>query len=942
MAAYATLKAAIQAVVKQNGNNEITGPILQQALLSMINSLGDGYQFKGVATPATNPGTPDQNVFYIASEVGTYSNFGLSVGENEVAVFLWNGTWSKQSTGAASVEAVNQLGQYVENPEWIWVVTENNGKVLFGFNKKDGSPYFGYGCPPQVVAYISKIITLYQLDSVSQMRTFLGALVESGTLTELLNGKVDKVTGKSLVDSNFATDVPSFISAIDNPEYLDVKTDSFGKVLEGIKAKGTKEINIPIETPSTLTKSIDNPEFVELKVDAKKRVYEGTKRNGKKYFPAGIEGVASEKDIKELKSYVDNQDDSLSDRISTIGENTPLSYFTPNQGEWVENETPKQFTPKQDVIEHKHQGNVTPQDRFAVWAFDDFKGSDFSMIIPLLNKYGAKGEFNKIFRNVIAIDYEKEQINCITKGRHEMGDHTWLHYKFPFNEPLFNGQNPSSPDGEQVAYPSNSDMRNNRGDGKNEFGIDITMRVIDTNGLIPIETKWGELSDAECQQIREMFSVMKDTDSNVITKLDELSNKYLGTSGSSNGSWNNNEHCYTGGIFTGCKTSANHEIWERYLLVTNMYLKEQLGLNYNLQTWSMPGSKSSSCYYEYNGRRYYDKAHTILANYLAKFPSSLYHSNDGNDKERCWVDVMSEFGYICTNDALDPATLDGQTKPCMSIQFIPNSEDTRPNALIYPNIRNKVMDYSAIAEEYTEGVDLQGTEPYEVQMYADTNSSFHKAVEGWRHLTANGIIVGQLTDSIDTWSERVIIEGILKYAKSAGIKLITLAEAYDVCFNNHCDGNNLICNPMLRNTAKEFMPTSNAVPDNPDGYIGGCSVTITDGEPILITSDTTIYEQYGIVAGKYKYSADVKGSGTITIKAIKNNTPYNDRGSATAVATITIDSSGAFTNKEEAFVLPYNTLTAYEQLCAGYGDKVIGIRIEYSSGLQIKNIKLTD
>ena len=109
--AYSTLKAAIQAVIKQNGNNEITGPILQQALLSMINSLGDGYQFKGVATPATNPGTPDQNVFYIASEVGTYSNFGLSVGENEVAVFLWNGTWSKQSTGAASAEIVNQLGQ---------------------------------------------------------------------------------------------------------------------------------------------------------------------------------------------------------------------------------------------------------------------------------------------------------------------------------------------------------------------------------------------------------------------------------------------------------------------------------------------------------------------------------------------------------------------------------------------------------------------------------------------------------------------------------------------------------------------------------------------------------------------------------------------------------------------------------------------------------------
>lgn len=132
--AYSTLKAAIQAFIKQNGNNEITGPILQQALLSMINSLGDGYQFKGVATPATNPGTPDQNVFYIASEVGTYSNFGLSVGENEVAIFLWNGSWSKQSTGAASAEAVNQLGQEItELDEGIIAIARTTGMTGTGY-----------------------------------------------------------------------------------------------------------------------------------------------------------------------------------------------------------------------------------------------------------------------------------------------------------------------------------------------------------------------------------------------------------------------------------------------------------------------------------------------------------------------------------------------------------------------------------------------------------------------------------------------------------------------------------------------------------------------------------------------------------------------------------------------------------------------------------------
>lgn len=112
MSNYNTLKSAIADVVKQNGNNEITGELLQQALLSMINSLGVGYQFVGVATPSTNPGTPDQNVFYIASEVGTYANFdNLAVADNEVAIFKYNGTWAKETTGAATVAQLNQLGQ---------------------------------------------------------------------------------------------------------------------------------------------------------------------------------------------------------------------------------------------------------------------------------------------------------------------------------------------------------------------------------------------------------------------------------------------------------------------------------------------------------------------------------------------------------------------------------------------------------------------------------------------------------------------------------------------------------------------------------------------------------------------------------------------------------------------------------------------------------------
>ena len=112
MANYATLKAAIAAAIKQNGNNEITGNLLQQQLLAMVNSLGVGYQFIGIATPDTNPGTPDPNVFYIASTPGTYTYFGGAIlADGEIAILKYNGAWSKDSTGAASLEmAINDFG----------------------------------------------------------------------------------------------------------------------------------------------------------------------------------------------------------------------------------------------------------------------------------------------------------------------------------------------------------------------------------------------------------------------------------------------------------------------------------------------------------------------------------------------------------------------------------------------------------------------------------------------------------------------------------------------------------------------------------------------------------------------------------------------------------------------------------------------------------------
>lgn len=95
MSQYNTLKQAIQAVIRTNGNEEITGALLQQSLLSMVNSLGAGYQFMGVATPSTNPGTPDQKIFYIAVIPGTYANMGgVKLSETNLGIIKYDSSWS--------------------------------------------------------------------------------------------------------------------------------------------------------------------------------------------------------------------------------------------------------------------------------------------------------------------------------------------------------------------------------------------------------------------------------------------------------------------------------------------------------------------------------------------------------------------------------------------------------------------------------------------------------------------------------------------------------------------------------------------------------------------------------------------------------------------------------------------------------------------------------
>lgn len=127
MGNYKELKQAISDVIKTNGNQEITGAIMQNVLNTIVSTVGANRTFVGIANKNTNPGTPDGNVFYIAYTAGNYVNFqskagNLTVNPGELAI-LYNETtnWGKSVIGMSSdgvialaniTNQINATGRY--------------------------------------------------------------------------------------------------------------------------------------------------------------------------------------------------------------------------------------------------------------------------------------------------------------------------------------------------------------------------------------------------------------------------------------------------------------------------------------------------------------------------------------------------------------------------------------------------------------------------------------------------------------------------------------------------------------------------------------------------------------------------------------------------------------------------------------------------------------
>lgn len=125
---WTSLKDAIAQVIKTNGNQEITGAIMQATLTSIVDQVGANATFKGEAIPTTNPGIQDGPVFYIAKTAGTYSNFGGIVITDKISIIT-------NSTGSWTSISLSYFTSVVDNK-----VSKTGNETIAGVKTFSSSP----------------------------------------------------------------------------------------------------------------------------------------------------------------------------------------------------------------------------------------------------------------------------------------------------------------------------------------------------------------------------------------------------------------------------------------------------------------------------------------------------------------------------------------------------------------------------------------------------------------------------------------------------------------------------------------------------------------------------------------------------------------------------------------------------------------------------------
>lgn len=263
-------------------------------------------------------------------------------------------------------DEVKKCLRVIENEEFIKAIVDSDDKVLFGFYRETGKPYY----PLNEMYHVIQNEEYFAVWVTTDDKVVLGIRRDGQII-----GEIHAVNALKLVVSQLLSDVASLqekVGTIDtnlkellnvfslqeNPEYMAVETDAEGKVLSATNLDGSHYIhNAKSETIPEEFSHIEDPEGrIEITTDAEGKVLgyrdsEGTRHekalDAKKYIQEGVEyklkdfavkrvldNKIQELDLKDLNGVKDHSRRNLLDPSKCTssyndGENT---YSPPNAG----------------------------------------------------------------------------------------------------------------------------------------------------------------------------------------------------------------------------------------------------------------------------------------------------------------------------------------------------------------------------------------------------------------------------------------------------------------------------------------------------------------------------------------------------------------------------------------------------------------------------------
>lgn len=259
--------------VKLGGQTRTYTPTGSNLSLDIDSEVSRIYIAKGSASVSTlNAGISGiQNGWsYVLTDNGTLTLGGVSVSAGDNVA--WDGSkWFK----VGNQVNINVL-YVIQNDEYLYAITDSNGVLLFSI-MKDGSVDWAKGIPEHIRKPLEQIF-------------------------EIIPNKVDKVTGKSLIDSTFADE----ISIISNEEYLFAIVDSAERILFSIDKRG--QVDFQSGLPDSLSKYVEQ---LDNKVE---------KEDGKSLINSTFsEGISVKQNLNEYAYVITDDNDRVLFGITNDG-----------------------------------------------------------------------------------------------------------------------------------------------------------------------------------------------------------------------------------------------------------------------------------------------------------------------------------------------------------------------------------------------------------------------------------------------------------------------------------------------------------------------------------------------------------------------------------------------------------------------------------------------